>query len=210
MPQLSHNKNARTRGQPVGFTHMKKVTSKKPKAMTTKLTYQEEWLGDDAYQDEAGYGDEAYLEEGCLEEAYEGCDDETFEKEDGYDDEAYEGYDDEAYGQEEDYDDEADEGYGNKASEQEEGYADEAEGYDKTYEQEECYETYEDETGQRGQCMFFASPQVCRSGDACKYRHDCDPNTGETLPALSRNRRWFRWARRCEPGPEASYRNLPT
>ena len=84
-------------------------------------THQEDWDGDDAYQDQE--------DEGYDDEAYDGYDDGTYEQE-GYDDEAYDGYDDEAYDEEE--------GYDNEAWGQEEGYDDEAyEGYDDgTYEQE--------------------------------------------------------------------------
>ena len=91
-------------------------------------THQEEWDGDDAYQDqeEEGYDDEAYerLRRRMTYEQ-EGYDNEAWEQEEGYDDEAYdeqEGYDNEAY------------------DEQEEGYDD-----TKAYE-DEAYEGYADET----------------------------------------------------------------
>ena len=43
----------------------------------------------------------------------------------------------------------------------------------------------------------------------CRYRHDCDLNTGVPLPAPNRSRRRYRRSRRGEPGPEESYNNLP-
>ena len=217
-------------------------------------THQEDWDGDDAYQnqeqegydDEAydGYDDGTYEQEGYDDEAYDGYDDEAYDEEEGYDneawaqeegyeDEAYEGYDDRTYEQEGYEAWEQEEGYDNEAWEQEEGYDDEAydeqEGYDnEAYDQEgnwdgdEAYQDQEQEwcgdeaenhaedTRQYGQCIFFASPEGCRRGDMCRYRHDCDPNTGVPLPAPNRRRRRYRRGRRGEPGPEESYSNLPT
>ena len=197
-------------------------------------TYEEEGYDDEAYD---GYDDGTYEEEGYDDEAYDGYDDGTYEQE-GYDNEAWEqeeGYDDEAYDEQEGYDNEAweqEEGYDDEAyDEQEEGYDDEAydeqEGYDEAYDQEgnwdgdDAYqdqeqewcgdeaENYEEDTRQFGQCIFFASPEGCRRGDMCRYRHDCDPNTGVPLPAPNRSRRRYRRSRRGEPGPEESYNNLP-
>ena len=90
-----------------------------------------------------------------------------------------EGYDDEAYEQEDWYGDDA------YQDQEQEWYGDEA-------------ETYEEDTSQYGQCIFFASPEGCRRGNECKYRHDCDPNTGEPLPASSKNRKRYRQSRRRE------------
>ena len=81
---------------------MKKVSSTKPKALSRRNTgdetsqqetyeegyveetegyddeCQEEWYGNGAYQDEEeGYGEETYLEEGYADETDEGYDDET-------------------------------------------------------------------------------------------------------------------------------------
>ena len=180
-------------------------------------THQEEWDGDDAYQDqeEEGYDDEAYegYDNGTYEQ--EGYDNEAWEQEEGYDDEAYdeqEGYDNEAWEQEEGYDDEASAG--------DEGYADETcegnwDGDDAYQDQEQEWcgdeaENHAEDTRQYGQCIFFASPEGCRRGDMCRYRHDCDPNTGVPLPAPNRSRRRYRRGRRGEPGPEESCSNLPT
>ena len=158
-------------------------------------THQEEWDGDDAYQDQE--------EEGYDDEAYESYDDGTYEQE-GYDNEAWEqeeGYDDEAYAGDEGYADETCEGNWDG----DDAYQDQ--------EQEWCgdeAENHAEDARQYGQCIFFASPEGCRRGDMCRYRHDCDPNTGVPLPAPNRSRRRYRRGRRGEPGPEESYSNLPT
>ena len=184
--------------------------------------YNEEACQEETYEEE-GYDDEAYnQEEGYDDEAYDGYDDEAYNQEEGYDEEAYEqeeGYDDEAYEQEDWYGDEA---YQDQDQEQEwygdEAYQDqEQEWYgDETYQDQETEwygdeaETYEEDTSQYGQCIFFASPEGCRRGNECKYRHDCDPNTGEPLPASSKNKKRFRQSRRREQAQEASYKDLPT
>ena len=184
------------------------------------LTAVQKLLEQEDYNDE-NYQEEIY-EEGYAEEAYEGYDDRTYEEE-GYDDEAYDGYDDGTYEQEEGYEDEAyeqEDWYGDEAyqdqDQEQEWYGDEAyqeqeqEWYgDEAYQdqEQEWYgdeaETYEEDTSQYGQCIFFASPEGCQRGNECKYRHDCDPNTGEPLPASSKNKKRYRQPRRREQVQEA-------
>ena len=192
-------------------------------------TYEEEGYDDEAYNQEEGYDDEAY--DGYDDETYnqeEGYDEEAYNQEEGYDDEAYDGYDDETYNQEEGYDEEAyeqEDWYGDEAyqDQEQEWYGDEAyqdqeeEWYgDETYQDQETEwygdeaEAYEEDTRQYGQCIFFASPEGCRRGNECKYRHDCDPNTGEPLPASSKNRKRYRQSRRREQVQEASMHKKTT
>ena len=149
---------------------------------------------DDGTYEEEGYDDEAYnQEEGYDDEAYEGYDDGTYEQE-GYDEEAYEqeeGYDDEAYEQEDWYGDEAHQDqdqdqdwYGDEAyqDQEQEWYGDEA--YQD--QEQEWYgdeaETYEEDTNQYGQCIFFASPEGCRRGNECK-----SANTGTIVTQIRVN-----------------------
>ena len=199
--------------EPAKSKYLKEKTGKRliAEASKTGLTAIQKMLEQEDYNDE-NYHEEVYGpydEEACQEETYE----------EGYDDEAYDGYDDGTYEQEEGYDDEP--------YEQEDWYGDEAyqdqdqeqDWYgDETYQDQETEwygdeaETYEEDTNQYGQCIFFDSPEGCRRGNECKYRHDCDPNTGEPLPASSKNRKRYRQSCRREQGQEVFYkeREWPT
>ena len=163
-------------------------------------TYQEEfeeenweqdyWEGDEAYLEAEAYQEE-FEEENWEQDYWEG--DEAYEEAEAYQEEFAEGnYEQDS---QEAYNWEGDEAYQEETSETFWEYQGEEIGFDDFgFSQETDSNVF----GVRGQCIFFDSPQGCRKGDNCPYRHDCDPSTGLPLPAKRRNRSRYRRAHRNE------------